>query len=322
MPRYVRDRQDLQYTTEEVVLRARISLSLKHLPPSLEQTFRPHPAFLVSPHLLGIHDPLPSPEEYLTSTFLPHVHRALPGIIIDVGANVGQFAVSIAEQGLDGISYEPTPDTCAKLRRKLDAAQTAHIESKYPFGNITVHCAAVGGEAGRAYLKRTGDSAAARLGGDALDIAIPVVTLDETVPPHASVLLLKTDTQGFELGVLRGADRTLRAARPRVLLIECSAHLLATASGRSSPSYHDKVHAVIELLQTVASYGYACTHLGVFRPFDSHLAGGKIGHMFKKGPLPGAITDTVTFAQLAAAISCMLPTNRSGWTDLLCWPMG
>ena len=340
--------------------------------------------FVVRPHLLGLLSPLRSPEDFFGEAILPLADPVRHGIILDVGANIGQFAVQIVAAGLNGISFEPAPDTCVTLRKNIKAVQSKERPRGAPqYGKVEVYCAAVAADAGTGLLnvrksnasqsrsKQT--SAHARLivsnddggaQGEKKDIGnnnnnnnnnksrdsgvakntaeIKVVTLDAVVQAHARVLLLKIDTQGYELSVIEGARRLLLSRRISLLLIECSPYLLAsTASGDGNPTYEAKVKATLQLLRKISSYGYACTHLAVFYPIDAKT--GKY-YMDKDGvrrarterkfqsnlrpfvpPLneqcPATVAGTLSFEQLAQMLSRFSPTKRSGWTDLMCWPV-
>lgn len=54
------------------------------------------------------------PEKYWEDQVLPELQEEVT--IIDVGANVGQFAIPNAEAGHNVISFEPNPDTCKLLQ--------------------------------------------------------------------------------------------------------------------------------------------------------------------------------------------------------------
>lgn len=138
-------------------------------------------------------------------------------VVVDVGANVGQFAERTRDLGFDGtiISFEPGSAAFAVLDRK--ARQDRHW---------SVHNVALGAEPGDGTLQITGNSVSSSL----LDIAelhiagdpasrtvateqVVVSTLDEQLADlEGARLYLKLDVQGFELPVLRGATQTLERA--------------------------------------------------------------------------------------------------------------
>lgn len=143
--------------------------------------------------------------------------RSVDGVV-DVGAHWGEFAKSMRRDvGYEGpiVSYEPSSQSFARL------AATMAGDPKW-----SGHRIALGSEAGVLDLNvfaSTDFSSFRRpnaLGSQRFDIVddhmehVEVRRLDETLslPGH---LLLKTDTQGFDLEVLRGATGIL----PRVTAV-------------------------------------------------------------------------------------------------------
>lgn len=139
-----------------------------------------------------------------------------PATVIDVGANVGQFAVSATR--LFGsakiISIEPDERTAIKLRRNLAAEKNAEIL-------VT----AVGDFDGEASFHVNADSQVSsilELGKDRIaafpqstvieEIQVPVTTLDTLFMRQtlSKPILLKIDVQGLEDKVIRGGTKFLR----------------------------------------------------------------------------------------------------------------
>ena len=277
-----------------------------------------------------------SPEDFFADILVPRVADRRE-LVIDVGANTGQFAVSIARSGHDGISFEPAPSTCAELRRNLESA--LHERERLagtvsPTTRNTVHCNAVGRTNGSIPFRtattnatlhgpRRTSASFGRAHASSRDAAsdakkrqqpgvqvVRQVTLDEVIDEHAQPLLLKSDTQGFELAVLGGAARLLKRRVARFLLIELS-HLLLKSAG-ASPR---------QLLDALATSGYDCTMLAFWGPYISQSANVV---QYKHLPLPRELRcradGVLSFDELSALLARVPPTNRSGWTDLLCWP--
>lgn len=138
-------------------------------------------------------------------------------LLLDVGANVGQFVQDRRAEGFRGqiISFEPLPDAHAKL--------TA-IAAKDP--NWAVHArAAVGAQAGQTEINVAGNSDSSSLlpmlkshSDAAPQSAIvgrtptEVITLDSVFDLYYREnrrTFLKIDTQGYERPVLEGAGRWL-----------------------------------------------------------------------------------------------------------------
>ena len=160
---------------------------------------------------------------------LAHVIRSHNiDLVFDVGANTGQFAMSIKEIGYRGriVSFEPLPDAHQALSKV--ARRTV---------NWTVHdrCA-LGDCNGRILINVARNSASSSilqmlpLHCDAAPESIiisteetPIYTLDSVAPQYLSLgdsILIKIDTQGFEWQVLDGASETLKRANG--VLVELS----------------------------------------------------------------------------------------------------
>ena len=137
-------------------------------------------------------------------------------VVVDVGANIGQFSAAILLFAPEAaiLAVEPDPDVHARLATHLATAQ-----------GVRTACVAAGAE------ERPSASATSRPAGD-VDLAhgrasgydlvgtveVDVVTLDELTRHLPAVDLLKVDVEGYELEVLRGAQSLLR--RTRFLLVE------------------------------------------------------------------------------------------------------
>jgi len=146
-----------------------------------------------------------------------------PRTVLDVGANVGQFAVAAARlfPGVHVHSFEPLPDCVAQLRKH--AAR---------LGNITVHPVALGEREGEVTMRVNAQSRASSVlplapahreafpaAQEQREITVRVATLDQmladvVLPPP---LLLKVDVQGYEAQTLRGATRILQQVDYAVL---------------------------------------------------------------------------------------------------------
>ena len=144
------------------------------------------------------------------------VDRAVD-VVVDVGANEGQFARFVRSTGFSGpiLSFEPIPETCARLRGVAQYDDAWHV-FEYALGD------ADGSASAFTYPASDWNSLVPRnvedrhlfkeelLNESAL--TVQVRTLD-SISPELPVLrearrcFLKIDTEGFDAHVLRGAER-------------------------------------------------------------------------------------------------------------------
>jgi FkbM family methyltransferase len=138
-----------------------------------------------------------------------------PRVLLDVGANIGQSAIALARRfpSADIYSLEPFPAVFAELQSKVDA---------YP--RIYCHNLACGASSGFAFFRRDTDPTMGRLevrpehdvaAQPADGTLVKVTTVDAFCSANGleRIGLLKIDTEGGDLDVLRGAECMLSAAR-------------------------------------------------------------------------------------------------------------
>lgn len=138
-----------------------------------------------------------------------------PHTVVDVGANVGQFAVSAGMQFPDAIihCFEPIPECAGELRKN-----TAGLSE------VTIYNAAVGSANGTLSFNvnsHSHSSSALELASSHKEafpaaevermISVPVTTLDSALQDSElrSPCLIKLDVQGFEADVIAGAEEVL-----------------------------------------------------------------------------------------------------------------
>jgi FkbM family methyltransferase len=132
---------------------------------------------------------------------------------IDVGANEGDVLADMVRLAPRGrhLAFEPLPQLAEALRTR--------------FPGVTVHEAALGDHEGRAsfvhVVTRPGWSGFRERPYPAKErvetIEVEVLRLDDVVRDGLVPKLIKIDVEGAEMGVLRGAERTLRELRPVVI---------------------------------------------------------------------------------------------------------
>jgi FkbM family methyltransferase len=160
----------------------------------------------VSEHIAtrGMWEPL---ETEIIGRFL-----APDSLFIDCGANLGWFSVIAAARGARVVAFEPFPPNSALLRDNI---------SRNDFGaQIEMHECALGAAPGMARLDLSddnqGDHRVAVGPTRRRSVEVRVVTVDVTLAGR-SPAVMKLDTQGSEVAILRGATATL-ATRPMLVL--------------------------------------------------------------------------------------------------------
>jgi FkbM family methyltransferase len=132
-----------------------------------------------------------------------------PGLgAVDVGANIGYYALMLANQigpGSEVICIEPEPANLVELRRNIVAN---HLT------NITVLAAAAAAEDGSAELLRGINGQVVPLGHG--EIRVRTLALDSLA--DRAIGFIKIDVEGYELEVLRGARNLISRHRPNLFV--------------------------------------------------------------------------------------------------------
>ncbi|MGH2499439.1 MAG: FkbM family methyltransferase [Candidatus Limnocylindria bacterium] len=158
---------------------------------------------------------------------------ARPGwSVVDVGANVGFFALRQAALGASVVAIEPNPDVRRRLERAVSENGFSHA--------VTVIAAAAGSASGVATLAVGASTLVGTLGPTERPREthpVQVERLDDLLAATSGRIdLLKLDVEGAERDVLIGAPATLARTR-RVVLehhgpeLRAAAHALLSAGG-------------------------------------------------------------------------------------------
>lgn len=138
------------------------------------------------------------------------------GVVCDVGAHVGTFALKCARSPRVSrvLAFEPEPENLGLLRANVVANRLSKVQV-FPY--------ALGSEPGRRrfYLSKSGTghhSLAGARNGPSFEV--DVRPLDEVIEEIESpeIGFVKVDVEGFELEVLRGASRTLARDHPALAI--------------------------------------------------------------------------------------------------------
>lgn len=175
-------------------------------------------------------------------------------LVLDIGANQGQYGSSLRRAGYDQdvLSFEPSSEAYAALclRAKRDSRWSAR------------HCA-VGPAAGLATLRLSANSVSSSLldmtplhinaehsSRPVAEEAVDVVTLDDAAAAicYGKRVWLKIDAQGYELPILRGGMEVLKLCS----VLEAEASVRCLYDGQSD---------FLELLGLVREAGLSLVHL-------------------------------------------------------------
>ena len=137
--------------------------------------------------------------------------------LIDVGANTGQFALSIHKAGFKGsiLSFEPLPDAWITLSKRVALDKSWNLNPRCAVGDYN-------GTTIFNVSKNSVSSSVLDIAHNHIDAApssyfidkidVPIITLDSIDFPvnlSDTSIALKVDVQGFEMSVLKGAQSLL-----------------------------------------------------------------------------------------------------------------
>jgi FkbM family methyltransferase len=190
---------------------------------------------------------------YLDLLKLGELHR--PKVIFDVGANQGQTALKLVKWFPEAAvhCFEPVASTRAKL-----AANTRH------YRQIHIHPEALAAETGKAEIRLLDDDSKNTLDLHASDAGlgkgVEQIALDrlDNVMDRLGIErihLLKIDTEGHDLEVLKGASKALAEERIDFVQVEAGMN-----------PFNDRHVPFEDFYSYLKSYNYLC-----FGFYDQHL---------------------------------------------------
>jgi FkbM family methyltransferase len=134
-------------------------------------------------------------------------------VIVDVGANIGIYAVPLAKRASKVIAFEPHPKTSEILRRNIDA-NNAH--------NVILLKKLAGDSKRKVSYRLSVDPQESGV-VSALDketdsiVETECIDLDSALAIEHRIDWLLIDVEGFELDVLNGAKRLLQKHSPQII---------------------------------------------------------------------------------------------------------
>lgn len=181
-----------------------------------------------------------------------------PATVIDIGVGKGTFSLYDSNRHADFYLIEAVPDSKGTVRKIADrlGAKFFNVAAGSARGEIEFFV----------HSDTTGSSMYRQLEGvaalDGTRVSVPVLPLDEMIP--ASVprpCVLKVDTQGAEIEVIRGASNTL--AQVDIAILEVSLH-----------QFREHGPEIGTVIEEMAKRGFVIyeTLEGHYRPIDEALA--------------------------------------------------
>eukprot|EP00798_Chlamydomonas_sp_ICE-L_P025661 gene25661-11326_t len=147
-----------------------------------------------------------------------------PAVVLDVGANLGYFALYAAKMGCRVIAWEPVELFRAylahgiavnNLTHLVEVRSTAICDSKT---SVRVGIPKDGTYWGLASV----DNLNLQPSEVIKEIDVPAERSDTAIPPGTNVLLLKIDVEGYEPAVIRSAERLMAKSSIANILLEYS----------------------------------------------------------------------------------------------------
>lgn len=181
-------------------------------------------------------------------------HNPKPGVIFDIGANVGLFSQAAARTfpGAAIYAFEPVSGTFSTLLKNTKGISQIH-PYQYAFGeksgNVTMHLRE---QSGWNSLS-SGLNTPANSIGRSENVTVNTVDSFCSTNKISFIDLLKTDTEGFDNFVLLGARRMLEESRVGAVYSEITF------------SEHDHAHTqFMQIHETLRAYNFVCH--GIYDP--------------------------------------------------------
>ena len=152
-------------------------------------------------------------------------HRKLDsGVIMDIGANIGNYSVMLRtnEITLPIFAFEPHPVAFHKLSEAAAAYNFIAVPEGAGEESSVAAIYDYQGDGGSEHASMYKGVIEHLHKGKAEEVAIALTTIDEFVVEHgiSKIALLKIDTEGHELSVLKGARQTIAAGMAEVIQVE------------------------------------------------------------------------------------------------------
>ncbi len=136
--------------------------------------------------------------------------------VLDVGANVGQHSLFLAQYARQVYAVEPYPPVLERMERLFAINNISNVQirpvgySDAP-GNLPFF-------APPDFNQGTGTFSAGQAGTQEVSQSLPLVTGDEDLKSAGAIQVIKIDIEGYEKLALAGLQKTLASNRPAVVM--------------------------------------------------------------------------------------------------------
>jgi len=156
--------------------------------------------------------------------FLKALGKFDSGAILDIGANIGNYSVMLRKNGVTQpiFAFEPHPVAFSKLSEVAMAYNFTAVPEGAGEANSMAAIYDYQGDSGSEHASMYKGVIEHLHKGKAEEVAIALTTIDEFVAKHdiSKIALLKIDTEGHELSVLKGARQTIASGMAEVIQLE------------------------------------------------------------------------------------------------------
>jgi len=180
-------------------------------------------------------------ETGITEQFHEMLHSKPPGIVVDVGMNIGWFTIFSRAMGHKVFSFDPNPIMHSRICTSLKYNHWWDASSSNSGGSsgVTTFAYGLGDKEGSLDLNLGSNPGGSSFikshvkGGINRTIHVPVTTLDllanqmgwlqqneNNIDNNEVIYLLKIDTEGYEAHIVRGATNIIKSGRVRNILVE------------------------------------------------------------------------------------------------------
>jgi FkbM family methyltransferase len=174
--------------------------------------------YLAYPHSEGASFPFyTSVYDYLNVEFL-RKNFSGQGMMIDVGANIGLFTLSLIKKFQMALVFEPDKESCRMLRENIALNRLSD--------QIVVYEAAAGDKDGIASFENSAKAGLANKvsingGIKVRQVCIDTILFNEMGKKCPKVEFVKIDVEGYELNVLLGMEKLVKGTQPpRIIQFE------------------------------------------------------------------------------------------------------